>query len=881
MTSLRCCRPLLSLTFLALGGLTGCPSDDPVIADTTADASADAGADSVGDVDGVTPDIGTDAPADGGNLGPIVDVVSVIPQCEAPAPLTRTFSATLRWTTYGVPHIAGDTLGDLAYGQGYAVARDHICTLADQYLKAGSERSKFFGAGANDANLTSDIGWKAVGLRDKAQCMLGDLSQEAREMMVGYAAGYNRYLADTGVGNLPAACANAEWVRPITELDVQSHLLMLVLRASADALIGTVVAASPPEIVGKADSFLPAPTNYGEAEMPDLRKVLGEMGSNGWGLGADRTDNGRGKLVANPHFPWEGALRLHEVQLTAPAATLNVHGAALVGVPGVLIGFNENLGWTHTVSASQRFTMYRLTLDPDDPTVYVYGDERRRMVSRDVDVEVKQDDGSLETVSRTYYSSHYGPIINATPLVWGKNAAFTYRDANFENSVFIDQFLAMNRATDIESFKDAFRDFNGIPWVNTMYADKDGNAFYIDSTPVPRMSPEALQWHAEAITGTVTGDSSALFAGLVYFNFGAYLFDGSRTSHEWTAVAGARSPGITPFEEAPQQTRTDYISNANDSHWLGNLDAPLEGYSPLYGAEKTARSPRTRLNLRMLTEVAADGISGADGKFDFDELKAVRTSNRAFLFEEWQAGVVARCTGQVITVDETPVDLTEACAVLAAWDGRLNVTSVGAPLMRETIAYWAEANDFDQSKIFATPFDVANPIATPSGLPAVPTSGDDPIIVALARGVVALTEAGIALDAPFSEAQFTKAGGQIIPIPGGNGLEGAFNIVTYSNDNTTLLPKIPRASVVHGQTDLTSEGYQINYGTSFVMALEFTEDGPRAECLLTYGQSADPTSPYAVDQTTLFGQDSWRPILFTEAQLVADPNLTELTITTE
>jgi acyl-homoserine-lactone acylase len=142
-----------------------------------------------------------------------------------------------------------------------------------------------------------------------------------------------------------------------------------------------------------------------------------------------------------------------------------------------------------------------------------------------------------------------------------------------------------------------------------------------------------------------------------------------------------------------------------------------------------------------------------------------------------------------------------------------------------------------------------------------------------------LAAAGLAVDATLGSAQFTKKADATLPIPGGTGVEGAFNIVTYSRDTTTRLDKMPRAPVVNGTTNLTEEGYLINYGTSFVMALEFTDSGPRAECLLTYSQSMDPASPHFKDQTELFSQDSWRPILFTEAELVADPGLTELTIT--
>jgi acyl-homoserine-lactone acylase len=66
---------------------------------------------------------------------------------------------------------------------------------------------------------------------------------------------------------------------------------------------------------------------------------------------------------------------------------------------------------------------------------------------------------------------------------------------------------------------------------------------------------------------------------------------------------------------------------------------------------------------------------------------------------------------------------------------------------------------------------------------------------------------------------------------------------------------------------------------SFVMALEYTARGPRAQALLTYSQSGDPASPLYYDQTELFSVKKWRRILYTEAEIKADPNLKTRTVT--
>ena len=91
------------------------------------------------------------------------------------------------------------------------------------------------------------------------------------------------------------------------------------------------------------------------------RLPLGGVGSNAYGLGSEATDNGRGMLLGNPHFPWDGSERFYEAQLTIPGQ-VNVSGGALFGVPIINIGHTDHLAWSHTVSTAYRFTPFELKL---------------------------------------------------------------------------------------------------------------------------------------------------------------------------------------------------------------------------------------------------------------------------------------------------------------------------------------------------------------------------------------------------------------------------------------------------------------------------------------------------------------------------------------
>jgi acyl-homoserine-lactone acylase len=67
----------------------------------------------------------------------------------------------------------------------------------------------------------------------------------------------------------------------------------------------------------------------------------------------------------------------------------------------------------------------------------------------------------------------------------------------------------------------------------------------------------------------------------------------------------------------------------------------------------------------------------------------------------------------------------------------------------------------------------------------------------------------------------------------------------------------------------------MNYGSSFIMAIQFTDEGPEGRAILTYSQSAEVDSPWYVDQTELFSGKQWRAMLWKEEDILADPNLIE------
>jgi acyl-homoserine-lactone acylase len=788
----------------------------------------------------------------------------VVPPAYADTAATTTYKATIRRTAFGVPHVLADSIANAGFGQGWAYAEDRFCDLMDQVVKVRSQRARYFGPGPGDINIATDLAFQALGLQDRARQQFNQLTTEERDLLNGYVAGFNALLTRTGPAHVPGWCAGMPWVGPITAIDVLAYQRDIALFASGDALVGPIALAQPP---GAAAASAASRIGRGVAaegirRLADLRRGTGAIGSNGWALGADRSVSGQGMLVANPHFPWQGELRFWESQVTVPG-TLNVYGASLGGLPGVEIGFTDKVAWTHTIATGTRLTFYSLKLVPGAPTKYYVDGRPEAMTSKTVTIQVDVGGGVLQPVSQTMYFSRYGPMLDLSPLTdpptrelgWTTTSAITYRDANIDNDRLLRQWLNMAKASDVNGLRDAIGRDQGIPWVNTIATDSRGNAFYTDSSATPNLSASGInEWLNDP--------------------FGLGILDGSKSSNAWVVRSGARSPGLVPFSAQPKLTRRDYVFNANDSHWVPNEFQFLTGFNPLQGPEQTPLTLRSRQNVKLING-AEPGTVDSRKRFDVPGLGTAILSGLTLTATELAASVVAACQRQgtrPVNVDGTLVDISPGCAVLARWDRREELSSSGAALWRETIDAVLAANPdaaSDAGALFGVPFTVDDPINTPRG----PASDSTPVLVGLGRAMQLMRRLGFDLAIPLKSLQYTEKNGERIPVPGSTESIGVANdLECLTPPGSSLEPSIDCGAPIPG-TFLTAKGYVVNYGTSFLLTLGYTANGPAGKCLLTFSESADPASPHFADQTRLFTRKQLRDCEFSDAAISADPQL--------
>ena len=752
-------------------------------------------------------------------------------------------SAVIRRSAHGIPHITSSSWEGIGYGYGYAFAQDNICPMADAYVTVRAERSKFFGPnetyqsrgnGTAPTNINSDFFFKRAIDTKVVEKLIAEPPPRGplpvvKQTVRGYVKGYNRFLADTGRNNITdPSCKGQPWVRPISVLDAYRRFYQLGILASQGVAIDGIGEAQPPAS--------PLPRQQAGAGM---LKQLGErlfdlgIGSNAVGLGKAATVTGRGLMLGNPHFPWDGTERFYEAHATIPGK-VNVIGGSLFGVPAVLIGHTNGLAWSHTVSTAFRFTPFELKLVPGFPTKYMYDGKTLDMKADKVTIQVKQGDGSIKPQSRTLYSSIQGPILDSIlglPIFpWTPQNAYAMGDANGGNFRYLNHFFKVDVAQSVKELDQIERRYQGIPWVNTIATDRTGKAYYADIGSIPNVPDEKVNQCVNGVLG------KAVYAAVP----GLPVLDGSTSTCAWSKDADAVAPGIFGPSHLPSLFRDDYTENSNDSYWLSNPHKPLTGFDRIIGNENAARSLRTRNGLTMI-ERRLHGQDGRKGrKFSLGDMTWMVFNNRQYAGVLWKAKLVEMCKADgTEPSSDGPVDVSAACPVLEKFNNRDDLNSPGAILFRRFVervrSSPAPVGLPTSSSIYTTPFDANDPVNTPRGLDT-----DNPQVKqALGDAVNDLQNAGIPLAATLRTHQYEMRGKERIPIHGGPGGDSLFNAINVSWDPPIGWPNVP-------------------HGSSFVMVTSFQKQGcPKNRSILTYSLSVDPTSKYFADQTRMFSKKQW------------------------
>lgn len=530
-----------------------------------------------------------------------------------------------------------------------------------------------------------------------------------------------------------------------------------------------------------------------------------EMGSNAWAIAPSRSADGRAMLVINPHQPWSDLGLWIEMHFITPE--LNLYGAALVGNPVLGVGFNDFLGWAMTVNTHDGWDLYTLTLQGDG---YLFDGQVLPFTTREVTLLAPDDEGQLQPTTFTVRESLHGPLLAER----GDGTALALRVVGRDRPWPMRQWWQMGQARNLAEFEAALAQLQ-IPMFTIMYADRDGNIMHLFNEQVPlRQTGDWAFWNN---TTRLDETSPAFIPG----DTAAYLWD-----------------EYHPYEDLPRvlNPASGWLQNANEPPWTTTYPLELDPANyPAYIAPPPYVWPRPSGSLRLMLTTFAD----PDARISFDELVRLKHSTDVELANQILDDLLAAAA------DSSSSAVQNALEVLQNWDRRADADSVGAVLFALWVQAYIAQVGFD---IYATPWDISDPLNTPHGL-------SQPEVAVRVLGTVAsqlemLRPLGGGIDVPWGNVFRLRYGSYDLPANGANDILGTFRILTSVQD-----PDL-RFRAVHGD--------------SFIAVVAFGETGPQAEVLLSYGNATQPGSPHVGDQLTLFAAQELRPAWRTREEVLAN-----------
>lgn len=364
--------------------------------------------------------------------------------------------------TFGVAHIFGKTDAEVAYGFAWSNAENNFKTMQETLI-IGKGLSGLYegkkGAGKDFLN-------HALGIKEAVDKYSGSLTPVFLKYLDGYCQGINAY-AESHKKEIIL-----KGIFPVTSKDILStYTLISCFLAHIDKPVKNIVD-------GKFD---------GETS---------PVGSNAYAISPSKSTDGRTYLAINPHQPLEGPFSFHEAHLCSEEG-LNIVGAYFPVGTSIFMGNNEHLGWGMTFNEYDLVDTYKLKMHPTKKLTYEFDGEWKELEERKIKLRLKLAGPLKITVTKTTYWSVYG----ATLLSKSKKDFYSIRTSANMSCGFAEQFYYANKATNFEEFYETL-ELQGFPRFNIVYADKEGNIFFIDNGRVPKRTGD-YNW-----TGVIPGNTS-------------------------------------------------------------------------------------------------------------------------------------------------------------------------------------------------------------------------------------------------------------------------------------------------------------------------------------------------------------------------------------
>lgn len=449
-----------------------------------------------------------------------------------------------------VPRVFANNDYDLYFAQGYVHAKDRLWQLDFQTRAAAGRLSEIFGS----QTLQYDRYQRRIGMTYGAERIVAEINRDprTRHMVQAYIDGINHFITHLRKAHYPIEYKitgispemfNTQKVALMFMNLAQTlnfHPLALRYQTAKELLDEDIFKQLYPDyqsimepVMSREDwDFEPLTVDKPDSAFtPSIIKDLNLQpseegaGSNSWAVSGSNTRSGAPILVNDPHLSLTLPSIWYEMQLVGN--DVNVYGVSIPGAPGIVLGFNEYLGWGSTNAGHFSMDIYEIEFRDDYKMEYYHDQQWKPVNQRMEEIKVR----NLDTVIDTVYYTHHGPVVQPdseqtmySTIPKGHAIRWISHDASNE----LLAYYLMNRSTNIEEFKEGLRHFQKPSQVKS-YADIHGN-----------------------IGNFNVGKFAVRFQGQ-----GQTISDGRDPAYDWRTWI--------PFEQLPHEINPDrgFISSAN------------------------------------------------------------------------------------------------------------------------------------------------------------------------------------------------------------------------------------------------------------------------------------------------------------------------------
>jgi acyl-homoserine lactone acylase PvdQ len=736
--------------------------------------------------------------------------------------------------TWGVPHVYGASMGEAAYGLGYAQAEDRLEDLFLNVRTAIGSLSEVLGPDY----VERDYIMRLVKNAERCEAYWATAPAPVRELGDQFMAGVRTWIAEHPEKVSPFALPLEGW-----------HCLAIgramILNWPMEALLGELknkdretvalpatntaspnsagvpfgvrrLASALPEgarsrLQGEArwvnrpaqeDRVDPEPTppwppasrlSESGGEPPQSKAAAAPpFGSNSFAIAPSRSAENCSIVMTDPHLTWEGMAVFYEARVHAGEDAMC--GFWLVGSPLPALGHGAHVAFACTTGGPDTSDVFIVKLNPDNPMQYEYEGGWQDFVVEQVSIPV----AGGEPVVRPMLYSAIGPVLEAPDVA--KGVAYCGASPYLDQVSLLEQQRAMLVAKDVEEFYDALR-MNQLMEQNITFADREGNIQYLRNGCTP-IRPEGYNWKAPV---------------------------------PWSAES--RWLGFHPVKDLVQikNPPEGYFQNCNNSpEWMLEQSPMTPGKYPdyIYNVTWDDKTPR---GVRLLSLLASDE------SITKDEAKAYTLDVYDIQADAWKEAL-NRALDAVGEELLAKAEFAEAVAKIRAWDGNFTRDSEAAPLIR----FWrlkAEKSGLTKMVAERRPLDEDH---------------QQSLLAHLDAAIGEIRETYGRLDITWGDINLIGRGDHYFACPGaefGNG------------------PQLARTETVMDvgtrETPPGSGKYVGVDGSSSIMLMFLHPEGIESYSLLNWGQSGDPDSPHYLDQAEkLYAERKFKPTWFKKDDLL-------------